>query len=780
MSTYDESSDIYELVEGSCRVCDNIKRMFNEPELEFEAIMDGRGPDIPPCEFHDPLLKWLWDTAFQRYLKEYPGPGLRRAFDKMGLEFHRDQDTPPMFSVIDTKHRPDQTHTILLRKSPEIFQQRFETTLNPLWVDLKLASDWMNRCLVEHGARCSNLWSSHAVQPDWLVDIERHALVRGQGVTNYIAMSYRWGTLAPANKPQPGSWDQLMEPGSFSQLPIWQIPIIRDAVHVVREMGERYLWTDILCIDNTDRSHLAHQLQHMGSIYAAAKLVIIATDGDAMEGLHGLEGCSKSRDLDTCFTLRNGVEVVVQDPPDLSSQNGKHSSEYSRRGWTYQEYFLARRRLVFGKKQIHWSCSCASWHEDQPEVNSLRDEQRSTLSQVPNIISGLPDFQELAAVICEYNDRDLAYPEDALPGIMGLLQNLSPPFHGGLLFDIPRVCFEAGLLWNCGFNYSRLGINRNRGLQRRHHSTQMRFSLPHSQLPSWSWVGWKDKALRLQELEEDFRVFGIKGNFSTLFIEDRKWVTVPITQWYSHDGPKSEAKEPIESIWFTVHSSKDQTDTLPEGWMAERFDHSKHVGADKNAPIPWGVCGKYVYQHVQFPGRYYWRPIPITTYGESHMIPDTKQDQFIACKTQRGWFQVETPGLHDNYDGKFQSGMDVHLQLLDDSNQSCGVLQLPNVGEIEQFKEHPPPNSPSYKDTSLSTNDHVSKIRIELVAICRRMYPMKKTVEETINHFIPYEESYGVLWVEWEEGVAYRRGVGSVTKHGWEQHDLEDVDSILG
>jgi hypothetical protein len=39
---------------------------------------------------------------------------------------------------------------------------------------------------------------------------------------------------------------------------------------------------------------------------------------------------------------------------------------------------------------------------------------------------------------------------------------------------------------------------------------------------------------------------------------------------------------------------------------------------------------------------------------------------------------------------------------------------------------------------------------------------------------------YGVLWVKWIEGVAYRRGCAYVQKELWKEQHLEDVGLILG
>jgi len=39
---------------------------------------------------------------------------------------------------------------------------------------------------------------------------------------------------------------------------------------------------------------------------------------------------------------------------------------------------------------------------------------------------------------------------------------------------------------------------------------------------------------------------------------------------------------------------------------------------------------------------------------------------------------------------------------------------------------------------------------------------------------------YNVLWVEWENGIAYRKALGRVFKDAWEKQDLEEIEIALG
>lgn len=39
---------------------------------------------------------------------------------------------------------------------------------------------------------------------------------------------------------------------------------------------------------------------------------------------------------------------------------------------------------------------------------------------------------------------------------------------------------------------------------------------------------------------------------------------------------------------------------------------------------------------------------------------------------------------------------------------------------------------------------------------------------------------YYVLWIEWKEGIAYRKGLGRVLKEAWDREATEVIDLILG
>ncbi|RYP07027.1 hypothetical protein DL764_002786 [Monosporascus ibericus] len=81
----------------------------------------------------------------------------------------------------------------------------------------------------------------------------------------YVALSYVWG-------PSTEKWPQT----------------VLDAVEVTRRLGERYLWVDRLCIDQTNEDEKRFLFSKMNLIYEGAEFTIIGAAGDARTGLPGV------------------------------------------------------------------------------------------------------------------------------------------------------------------------------------------------------------------------------------------------------------------------------------------------------------------------------------------------------------------------------------------------------------------------------------------------------------------------------------------------------------
>ena len=89
--------------------------------------------------------------------------------------------------------------------------------------------------------------------------------------------------------------------------------IISDAIQLVKDVGQRYLWVDSLCIVQDDDDDKQQQLPSMVSIYSNAELVVVAAAGsDANTGIPGIQG-SKRR-ISQRIERISGTQFIASQP----------------------------------------------------------------------------------------------------------------------------------------------------------------------------------------------------------------------------------------------------------------------------------------------------------------------------------------------------------------------------------------------------------------------------------------------------------------------------------
>ncbi|KAI1650257.1 heterokaryon incompatibility protein-domain-containing protein [Daldinia loculata] len=124
-------------------------------------------------------------------------------------------------------------------------------------------------------------------------------------------------------------------------------------------LGERYLWVDSLCIIQDDRGDKDIQISQMDKVYSVAIATIVAaSETDPSRGL-------------TCLRSRDTPQVRCFPPLQRSIDNTLWNS----RGWTYQEFMLSRRLIIFTSTQLFFSCTIGTRAED-------------TIYSIPNEITG--------------------------------------------------------------------------------------------------------------------------------------------------------------------------------------------------------------------------------------------------------------------------------------------------------------------------------------------------------------------------------------------------------
>ena len=238
-------------------------------------------------------------------------------------------------------------------------------------VDMGMARDWLSECETHHKQKCAlpdmaTGESAFPVGPQDLlvVDVLHMNLCRMPHGSRYIALSYCWPkvkTFVTAKS----NVTKLYIPGSLKDNEEKIFQPIQDAIQCVSELGERYLWVDVLCIIQDDEEHKCSQIQQMDRVYGSSLLTLIHAPPSArtqVETHNGLAGYSKRYQTTKQVAYQvQGMELLIPLPRVDSVIEG---SLWTTRAWTSQEERLSRRKLYFTQTQMYFQCSCTVFCED--------------------------------------------------------------------------------------------------------------------------------------------------------------------------------------------------------------------------------------------------------------------------------------------------------------------------------------------------------------------------------------------------------------------------------
>ncbi|KAL1601412.1 hypothetical protein SLS60_006325 [Paraconiothyrium brasiliense] len=337
----------------------------------------------------------------------------------------------------------------------------------------------------------------------------------------------------------------------------------------------------------------------MHHIYARSTLCLVAFAGlDANYGLRGLKGISAPRAIDqVVLPIANGEAIAWYNDPratwDSFGQTPVNIGlTYNERGWTYQEFVFAKRRLIFTNGPLRWICPCTIWGEDKVidlvvdnmanmPFTKWKDRQR------PGLASLLTD------VASEFNVRYFTFHQDILNAFLGIQNHLHRTFLGGLNHGHPDMFFDISLMWEPEAEISRRGSSRDAPTEPRY-------------LPTWSWMGWHG-AFRFL-CDDEYECYGPPSN----------GVVEPVTQWFAlQSAVWMDSVRPIASNWHQYKvSAREDASIVPRGWI-------RHAGLNEE--------GKFEIGDARF--KY---PVPVPSLA---MPTDPiEQSRLIFAKTTRAYF----------------------------------------------------------------------------------------------------------------------------------------------
>ncbi|KAH7186267.1 heterokaryon incompatibility protein-domain-containing protein [Fusarium flagelliforme] len=721
-----------------CSTCKAIWHLFADPENAPRVHLGTYEKALSTtCPNHRPLVQNFVDFLnSEEDLNED---------DEIGFS-----PPPKGASVVITQSFSDGgyvRHLLLVERDNVDNHPGIGRLLNPDFADLETVKKWKHRCVSSHGPKCDNPLKVWSVRPAWLIDVQNQCIVPGHTTGNYVAISYTYGEYTRPSISL-SDFNRLQEPFALTTPEFSNLisPMIRHAMRMTTILEERFLWADSLCITHHDPKTASEQLKLMGAIYANAIVTIIAADGDSESGLSGLRGTSGPRETSQDIIPFGDETIVVRNTYCLDEMIyfSSRYQPYYHRGWTFQEYALSKRKIIFYNDELHWVCACSVWHEELALYTEINDEVRSWSDAV---MAGFPHEFSTSRYLMTYNQRLLTFEEDALPAVSGLLSVFSRSFDGGFLYGIPEMFFEHSLGW-------RLWVGN---LQRRLPSGRpIESQFPSSGLPSWSWLGWKGAViLRCQSAIQVTRSDSIQEAF-------------PITEWYTSDLPSGppEQRRRIQSTWYEKRKGyKDFSKPMPSGWTRRDVTIDSST-CNKPRVYPEG-CDGYVFQHESMlemngePLEWYY-PFPISSIQESTGPSMPEQTRYLFCETA-------TATLHGFREDvvELPNTRSLEASIFNSYGTKIGTLDLVNEESRDRFPMH--------------ADGSEAGLSVDIVAVCKlKTYFKIWNPGSMACSNSQTEDTYLVLWVEWEDGIAYRVASGEAIAEEWEKLDLKTVSLVLG
>ncbi|GKT95232.1 hypothetical protein Ct61P_13082 [Colletotrichum tofieldiae] len=347
-------------------------------------------------------------------------------------------------------------------------------------------------------------------------------IVQPSEPVRFVALSYMWESSEGAGHAQleNANAHNLETPGSLTSVTL--PPIITDTISLCRDLGERYLWVDRLCIVQDDEHSKPNQIDGMDRIYQSASFAIMAAlndrNGNGFPGYAGnprrprasLWGPARNRNVGRGIDP-NGMQAVVD------------ASLWNRRGWTFQEKLLSKRRLFITEYQVLFECCRGQAAEEltwgRPlQVAGAVNEGEPSISFEEDLEDGVPDIASestredtgepattgkshrmpripgffrrplyhkdatiklrehvtlanYCAWVEDYTSRQLSRSADILNAFAGVGNAVRKALRTETLFGLPEVYLPQALMWS---HTGAALLREDDGVR----------------VPSWSWAAW--------------------------------------------------------------------------------------------------------------------------------------------------------------------------------------------------------------------------------------------------------------------------------------------------
>ncbi|ERF69029.1 hypothetical protein EPUS_08379 [Endocarpon pusillum Z07020] len=366
-----------------------------------------------------------------------------------------------------------------------------------------------------------------------VMDCVNGSIVTLEPQMEYVALSYVWGNRDGQQRVS----RRDVSPREPSEYP----KLIQDARTIVRELRFRYLWVDKYCINQEDANELHGLFGRMHQIYEGAAVTVAAAGSDDAEsGIPGVSDVPRRPQPRAYISGKWYVSTLSDVGSALSS------SRWKTRGWTYQEFVLSRRCLLFTKSQVYFVCRAGTQCEAVGGSLGIVHAKETDRGAISSVFLGrtreppkwnflgerLPKPNtEFWSRVEQYTARQLTYPSDALNAFRGILARAAYFSYWGVPIMI-KPCeseyaassdlnagFAFGLAWHGAMDKT-WWDGRHDGVDEQEPGSATGSYSRCRDFPSWSWAGWKGARVLMQEYIAWDRELASFNDFAKFWTED--------------------------------------------------------------------------------------------------------------------------------------------------------------------------------------------------------------------------------------------------------------------
>lgn len=640
----------------------------------------------------------------------------------------KDNVFQPSYLVLvapEAKHGHDPV-TQNLWESDAFFLGRY---INSAGKNHALVKNWLNLCdnhhkglcHIERGAKFKEMISKSYFG---VIDVHRMCLTSLPHDSNYVALSYMWGTemryttkLANILKHK--------DPGGLEKASPSLPRVIRDAIHLVRSLGERYLWVDSLCIIQDSARSWELNSRVMDLVYGNAHLTICAADGNGPTA--GLKGLHPERVVGQHDELcAPGVRLMVSHLAETYIER----STWNTRAWTFQERLLSKRCLIFADGRIYFQCRSTAMSED---IVAECPQHAWSLELVHSPLQLLDELDTRAlrvyiACVELYTKRTLGRPKDMLAAFSGLSNLIGDKMESPFLFGLPSSHFDLALLWEVD------GPVRTREPA----DEKDEADYGPSKFPTWSWCGWIP--LESGGATTRYTIPAIEDCLENVhqWLMQHTWIN-----WYIRDGHGT-----LRPVWDGSRDPSLNCKTENQ-WQG----YKKPTLALKDAC--YDSYGRSVAKDIsELTCKRPERTLPDYPYCVNIAEPGAGPDQqstdqrYLQFYTWSAWLRL----LPQDADAS-ANATTRHLPRFDIADYTgdwCGTIVLDQVWADKHVKD--------------------TGVEREFIAISEAKNFTKEEKNNMWTYYIPKKEEhsewdlYFVLLIEYQRGIARRVGLGKVFK----------------